>query len=244
MAIEAPEVEQKPRKLAPFGAVMATTDSLAPLVRAGDTILVHMVKRPADGDLVVAAAGDRLLLGRLHEDSPQAPLVSLAAMSQTVDRPVAPIRIPRGSAELKAVTGVIWRSRIALGALGVADDIAELDSDDAIGLPVDACLFEVDGVSAEPLALDGHSVIAGAWVDGMAMLDLEGRIVIAACEGEDDTEQFYLKRVHFDGETAWLVNLNPDHGSLPVRACCSVPFLPRLKRLAPVIGVLFGSRKR
>lgn len=243
VVIEAPEVEQKPRKLAPFGAVMATTDSLAPLVRAGDTILVHMVKRPADGDLVVAAAGDRLLLGRLHEDSPQAPVVSLAAMSQTVDRPVAPVRFPRGSAELKAVTGVIWRSRIALGALGVADDIAELDSDDAIGLPADAYLFEVDGVSAEPRALDGHSVIAGAWVDGMGMLDLEGRIVIAACEGEDDTEQFYLKRVHFDGETAWLVNINPDHNSLPVRVCCSLTFLPRLKRLAPVIGVLFDRRK-
>ncbi|WP_211111965.1 hypothetical protein [Azospirillum aestuarii] len=138
-------------------------------------------------------------------------------MSQTVERPVAPIRIPRGSAELKALTRVIWRSRIVLGAPGVADDIAELDSDDAIGLPVDACVFEV-GISAEPQALNGHSVIAGAWADGMAMLDLEGRIVIAACEGEDDTEQFYLKHVHFDGETARLVNLNPDHGSLPAPA--------------------------
>jgi SOS-response transcriptional repressor LexA len=216
---------------------------LGPLVRAGDTILVHLVKCPHDGDLIVAAAGDRLLLGRLHEDSPQAPVIDIAALSQPVGRPIAPFRVPRENVEMKAVTGVIWRYRTPVGALGITDDVAELDSDDAIGLPNDACLFKVDGISAEPRALDGHTVIAGAWVEGTAMRNLAGKVVIAACEGEDDNEHFYFKCVRFDGEAAWLINLNADHDNLPVRVCLNAAFLPRLTRLAPVIGVLFDFDK-
>lgn len=242
--IEPPESEQKPKRLAPFGAAMATVDSLAPLVRAGDIILAHLHETPFDGDLVVAAAGDRLLLGRLHQDSSQAPVIDLAALSQPVGKPIAPVRIPRENVVMRKLTGVIWRSRLPVGALVMPDDVVELESDDTIGLPAGACLYEVDGISAEPRALDGHTVIAGPWVEGDAIRTLAGRVVIAVCEGEDDGEHYYLKRIQFEGEVAWLVNLNPDHDTLPVRVCLGTAFLPRLIRLAPVIGVLFDGRKR
>ncbi|MDH2406038.1 hypothetical protein QCM77_40060 [Bradyrhizobium sp. SSUT18] len=98
-------------------------------------------------------------------------------------------------------------------------------------------MFEVQGRSAEPIALDGQFLVTHPTTFGSDTLKrLEGRLVVAV----DETGERYFKRLRVHKRLVVLESLNPD-GITPAQLLSldGSQGLPVLSDLLEVVGVLF-----
>lgn len=98
-------------------------------------------------------------------------------------------------------------------------------------------LFEVQGRSAEPLALNSQLLITHSVTFGPeALKRLEGRLVVAV----DDTGERYFKRLRVHGKLVVLESVNPD-GTTPAQLLSldGSHGYPTLTNLLEVAGVIF-----
>lgn len=105
----------------------------------------------------------------------------------------------------------------------------------------DGSVWQVDGDSAVPVALDGQFLIVGAPVRGREELRaLDGAPVFATVESSGSEPERYFKRLRLAGTVVVLESIETS-GRFPPIVCCltASPGLPTLVQVAPVKGVLF-----
>ena len=100
-----------------------------------------------------------------------------------------------------------------------------------------ARLFQVQGRSAEPIALDGQFLIMGEASTTIEQVKkLDGRPIVAI--DEDGTR--YFKRLRYRGDFAVLESLNPDGTTgAELLSFNGTQGLPKLVHVLEVLGVLF-----
>jgi hypothetical protein len=148
---------------------------------------------------------------------------------------------PKEKVKLKKVVGTLFVSHLASPPPKLANQevVAVGDLSLVEKAFADARLFEVQGRSAEPIALDTQLLITRFVNFGPETLKrLEGRLVVAV----DDTGERYFKRLRVHGNFVVLESLNPD-GTTPAQLLSldGSSKLPKLTDLIEVVGVLFEA---
>jgi hypothetical protein len=146
---------------------------------------------------------------------------------------------PKEKVKLKKVVGTLFLSHLTSPPPKVANQevVAATDFSLVEKTLANARLFEVQGRSAEPIALDTQSLITHPVTFGPdALKRLEGRLVVAV----DDAGERYFKRLRVHNPLVVLESLNPD-GTTPAQLLSldGSHGLPKLTDLLEVVGVLF-----
>jgi hypothetical protein len=188
---------------------------------------------------VTAVLGKSLLARRYNQIDAHPDIIILTG--QSVDPLAIPepvIASPEGALFRKIVGTVFSAHLLPVPALDKLREFVPLsDASALIKLLNEARLFQVQGRSAEPIALDKQFLItreATKTVDEIKALD---RCPIIAID-EDGTR--YFKRLHCSGQIAILQSLNPDGTtSAELLSFDGSQGLPRITHALEVIGVLF-----
>lgn len=215
--------------------------TLDPVAAVGDLIIVCKHAKINPRNLVVAAYADTLLARRYNrmEAHPNVAVLS----GQSID-PYAlpePLIIAPEVAKLYKIVGTIFAShKLPIPAIDANLEIIPLKDFDVVRQLLNgARLFEVEGRSAEPIALEGQYLITRKTTNSIEQIkELDGRPVVAV--DEDGTR--YFKRLRCRFGFAVLESLNQD-GSTPAELLSfdGTHGLPKLEQALEVVGVLFES---
>ena len=173
-------------------------DTLSPVVRVGDILLTRLDGQCCAPDLVVEDRGTHRVARRWLEYAAVPGLAVLAASSSN-PREIPPAIISRaeGSANRRKIVGVLFTTdRLQPGDKVDPDaEATSLEADNAMlaDLVADTDVFEVQGSSAEPIALDKQYLLAKSARDDLAKAldELDGKPVIA----EDSEDCAFFKRL-------------------------------------------------
>ncbi len=214
------------------------SSTLEPVANPGDFVIVARHKPVNARNLVVAAVGDRLLARRYNEVESHPDIAILTGQSPDPSALPEPVIMGRKGAEMRKIVAIIYASDLPLPPAVAGHEVqAVTDSADYTPRIDKARIFQVQGRSAEPIALDGQFIITGPAASGEAMLRYDGRSVVAL----DANGTAYFKRLRLPGgELAILESLNPD-GTCPAELLSLAEDSPRsqLVQVRPVVGVLF-----
>jgi SOS-response transcriptional repressor LexA len=217
--------------LPPGAAVLAMADTLDPVVRPGQWLLIAAEDSAVlDGDLVVARVDGRRLLRRAWTDGANWHLASFNPV-----RPSKPVIAPRASATMRRIWGVLYEP-IGLGGAGSYADGDEwqprTDFDPAWVTTLHA--ITVEGSSLEPLARRGQKVlVASKQAPTETVIEQGG---LAVLETSDESVGNVIKRV-FRRKDRWvLVSPNPVEPQEPL-----VLLPAAVAAVWPMRGVLFES---
>jgi hypothetical protein len=213
--------------------------TLDPVAGIGDLLIVSNYAKVNPRNLVTAVLGKSLLARRYNQIDAHPDIIILTG--QSVDPLAIPepvIASPEGALFRKIVGTVFSAHLLPVPALDKLREVVPLsDASALIKLLNEARLFQVQGRSAEPIALDKQFLItreATKTVDEIKALD---RCPIIAID-EDGTR--YFKRLHCSGQIAILQSLNPDGTtSAELLSFDGSQGLPRITHALEVIGVLF-----
>jgi hypothetical protein len=144
---------------------------------------------------------------------------------------------------MRIVDGVLFSSSRAVSGSLSGSEAADL------GRPIDVMahagpdgsVWQVDGDSAVPVALDGQLLVVGKSVLSREELrKLDGAAVFATIEGSGSEPERYFKRLRLAGTVVVLESIETS-GRFPPIVCSlkASPGLPMLVQVAPVKGVLF-----
>ena len=215
-----------------------TASTLEPVAWVGDFVIVSNYAPVNPLNLVVAAVGERLLARRYNTSEAHPDIAILTAQAVDPYAIAEPEIVPLKGLEQRKVVGTLFTGDGA-GFAATKDEVAEVDApSDYFGLLDQARLFEVQGRSAEPLALDGQYLMTGEpLADASAIAGLDGRLVVAV--DADGTKYFKRFRQMQTGLVV-LESLNPD-GTTPAELLSSDNRngIPQLVKILPVLGVLF-----
>lgn len=212
--------------------------TLDPVAGIGDLIIVSNYAKINPRNLVVTVSGSSLLARRLNRPENHSEIVVLTG--QAVDPSALPQPvIIQPDAKFRKIVGTLFvahllpvppldpdREFVALPDPGIIDQTLK-----------DARLFQVQGRSAEPIALEGQYLLThGKPMKADAIASLDGRLVV----GIDEDGARYFKRLRCHGKLVVLESLNPD-GSTPaeVLSLDGSHALPKITEALEVIGVLF-----
>lgn len=210
---------------------------LAPVAKVGDLVVFRNHGAPKSGDLVVAAVGKRLCVGRLHLDPRNTGRMVLSPAGNTQP----PLILPTISCQVRTIVAIAWHQEAPVGIAGSADDVIPLSAATELAPFIgDTTAWTVQGDSAEPLALNGQSILGGPRVTSKsAIIAADGKPVLAFVEGPTG-EEAYFKRLRLGGGLAILENLNPQHDAPPIVAGLETTHAGlKLIAIAPVRGVRF-----
>lgn len=149
-----------------------------------------------------------------------------------------PIVAPQGSLQLKKVIGVLFARDDFVVAAGDKDEICDCGGEVALTyLTADTLgLVEVDGRSAEPIALhEQYIIIKNPISPGEAMRTLDGKPIIA----EDTKGSFYFKRLRSGASGIVLESLDSGGDYPPIVLAPSDGDRNGLAQVWPVVGILF-----
>jgi hypothetical protein len=234
--------EGERRRLVRHGAVRMLADTLAPIATAGDILILRKYGKPNDGDLVVANVGGVLRARRLRMAGGEAEIITLLAEPNGPGGE-SPLVIDSAGEEIRVVDGVLFSSGGARSGSSDGGEAADL------GRPIDVMahagpggsVWQVDGDSAVPVALDRQLLIVGAPIRGLEELHaLDGAPVLATVESSGSEPERYFKRLRLAGTIVVLESIEPS-GRFPPIVCgrTALPGFPTLVQIAPVKGVLF-----
>ena len=212
--------------------------TLDPVAAIGDLVIVCSHAKINSRNLVIAAYGSALLARRYNEMAEHPEVAVLTGQS------VDPYTLPEPliiapDTELRKIVGTLFTAhRLPIPALDPNAEIVSLnDSNVPQQMLNGARLFEVQGRSAEPIALEGQFLItrdATTTIEQVKALD--GRPVVAI--DEDGTR--YFKRLRCRGDIAVLESLNHDGTTAAeLLSFNGTQGLPKLAQTLEVIGVLF-----
>lgn len=227
------------------GAYRVLAEALAPVALIGDILLVRLAGEPTDGDLVIARIDGVLRARRIRWIPGEANCVLLLGATEGPTSAVTPIIAtpPRGN--MLVIKGVLYRRDVAAVGKSGSDEVEDLDNgiDLVASIGRGGSVWEVNGDSASPVALDGQHLVVGETTsipDRLRRLD--GEMVLAEVQAGTPEPEQYLKRLRWIPPLAVLESIDRSGAFPPV--VCSVAEgmnLPRLQKAAAVTGVLFGS---
>lgn len=213
--------------------------TLDPVAEIGDGIIVSNYAKVHARNLVVVAFERQLLARRYNEVEIHPHIAVLTGHTTDPTAIPQPVIAPRERMAPRKIVGTLFaRSRLPIPRRDENVEFASLPDLSVIrSILQDAKLFQVNGRSAEPVALDGQFIITqpiDLTVAGIAQAD--GHLVIAV----DESGARYFKRFRPHGTLVVLESLNPDGTSaaelLSLRGEAG---FPRLTTLLEVVGVLF-----
>ena len=181
-----------------------TMPTLEPVARPGDLLLVRDHAKPTPLSLVIALHESRLLARRLQVADNHNDVAVLTASAINPRLTAAPVVAKLSTLALKKVVGVLYDSpkTVVVGqASGM--EIAECGGEYAITSTLSGAkgLVEVNGHSAEPMALDKQFLIISDRVSLRdAEKELDGRPVIAEASDHDR----YFKRLRVEANNVIL----------------------------------------
>lgn len=231
----------QPIKLFNHDVYQLAAGTLDPVVGIGDFLIVSNFAPVTKHSLVVATFGE-LLLARRHSETDVHPdMVVLTGQTLEPHDLPQPVIAPKEKVAQKKVVGTLFVSHLAPPPPKVAHQevIAVNDLSLVEKMLANARLFEVEGRSAEPIALNSQLLITHpVTFDPDALKRLEGRLVVAV----EGTGERYFKRLRVRNNLVVLESLNPD-GTTPAQLLSldGSNDLPTLTDLLEVVGVLFET---
>ena len=215
--------------------------TLEPVAGPGDLLLVSNIAQIGARNLVAASFGGKFLARRYEELEAHPDLAVLTAQSVDPRRIAEPVLIGRHSTgdrqSCKKIIGVLFDPDGWLEGSGEQELIALPDASACHGLLDGKRLFEVDGRSAEPTALDGQFLVAGdALTTLRAIAPLDGRPVIA---GDADGRHCFKRLRLADDSLVVLESLDMSGHEPPLVWSLEDTGRTRLASICPVHGVLF-----
>ena len=231
--------------LGALGAYRLEKDTLSPVACVGDILLTRLDRQCRVQNLIVEDRGTHRVARRWLADAATPALAVLAASSSN-PREVPPAIISRAKgANRRKIVGVLFAADgVQPGeALNPKAEVTDIDPDNfqVANLIANTNLFEVQGSSAEPIALDRQYLLAKPATDDLArsLRSLDSRPVIA----EDSEGCAFFKRLRaLEHQCVFLESLDNTGTEGPIRLSTkpgeSVPFLTRVRE---VVGVLFDK---
>lgn len=215
-----------------------TTPTLEPVARPGDLLLVSEFKVPSAKSLVVARSEDRLMGRRLEIADNHSDVAVLTANAINPRMIAAPVVSKLSTLTMQKIVGVLYdHGKSALNK--VADgEICDCGGDSYVKAAFTNMqgLVEVDGHSAEPLALDKQFlIIANPMPTLEACKKLEDQPVIA----EDSSGSRYFKRLRSVGGLIILESLEIGGNFPPIVLADKPGTASYIQTIWPVLGVLF-----
>ncbi|MGY3487896.1 hypothetical protein ACVW1C_005779 [Bradyrhizobium sp. USDA 4011] len=229
----------EPVKLFNHDVYQLAAGTLDPVAGIGDFVIVSNFAPVTKHSLVVATFGDELLARRHSETDLHPTMVVLTAQTLEPHQLAQPLIAPKEKVQQKKIVGTLFVSHIASPPPNIASQEVVAVNDLALVEKTlsNARLFQVQGRSAEPIALDGQFLATHPATFGPDTLKrLEGRLVVAV----DETGERYFKRLRVHGSLVVLESLNPDGTTAAqLLSLDGAHGLPRLTDLLEVVGVLF-----
>ena len=213
--------------------------TLDPVAAIGDLVIVCNHAKINPRNLVIAAYGSALLARRYNEIEAHPEVAVLTGQSSDPYALPEPLIIAPETAELRKIVGTLFAAhRFPIPALDPNAEIVPLKDPSVPRQMLNgARLFEVEGRSAEPIALAGQLLItreATTTIEQVKALD--GRPVVAI--DEDGTR--YIKRLRCRGDLAVLESLNQDGTTATeLLSFDGTQGFPKLAQALEVIGVIF-----
>ena len=240
-----PLEEGDPVNLNALAAYRLEKDTLSPVARIGDILLTRLDAECRASNLVVEDRGEYLIARRWHEDR-ETPALAVLAASSSNPREVPSAVISRAKgANRRKIVGVLF----AAGRLQPGDKIESdaeatvLDANDELAaeLVADTSAFEVQGYSAEPIALDKQFLLAKPARSDFqsALAQLDGKPVIA----EDSDDCAFFKRLRYMPPSRVILESLDKSGSeglIPLSVNPKGPS-PHLTGIREVVGVIFDK---
>lgn len=228
------------------GSYRLEKDTLSPVAHEGDILLTRLDGRAREKNLVIEDRGDHLIARRWLADPDQS---GLAVMSATAanprETPKAVVSRETGANRFKIVGILFTTSLVAPGTQADAENEATaLDAEhvDVSRLVADTEVFEVQGSSAEPIALDRQFLLAKQPSTNHAhsIRELDGRPVIA----ESSDGGAYFKRLrHIGGGNVALESLDKaGREPLVLLSLDETGGSDYLVRVREVVGVVFDKQ--
>lgn len=228
-----------PITLANHEIYQLAANTLDPVGAIGDLVIVCNHAKINPRNLVVAAYENALLARRYNEMEAHPEIAVLTGQSVDPYALPEPLIIAPEAANLRKIVGTLFAAhRLPTPPLDPNAEIVPLeDANVAQQMLNDARLFEVQGRSAEPIALAGQFLIThGTTTTADKVKALDGRPIVAI--DEDGTR--YFKRLRCRGDLAVLESLNPDGTTAATLLSFNgTQGLPKLIESLEVIGVLF-----
>ena len=220
-------------------------DTLSPVARVGDILLTRLDGQCRAPNLVVEDRGTYRVARRWLEYA-AVPALAVLAASSSNPREVPPAIISRAEgANRRKIVGVLFAAdRLQPGdRIGPDAEATSLEADNVMvaDLVADADVLEVQGNSAEPIALDRQFLLAKSARDDLAKAldELDGKPVIA----EDSEDCAFFKRLRvLDAKSVILESLDKTGSEEMVRLSTDPEQPdPMLVRVREVVGVVFDK---
>lgn len=229
-------------RLPNHSAVRVTKDKLLPVASAGDILLVRLFDKPKEGDLVVAAIGDSLQVGRIYYGLADESRIVLTPLGSRHANAATPIIVGMGACEIRTIDGILFSSPQP-GEAALPGDVATLVGEATLSALTRSSTvgYEAIGDSAVPVALDGQYVLTDEhFSNASALNSLDGEFVVASVEGAGEETEFYFKRLHWLPPLVVLGNIDPLNPSPPiVLALDDHADFPKIIGARVVRGIIF-----
>ena len=220
-------------------------DTLSPVARVGDILLTRLDGQCRAPNLIVEDRGTYRVARRWLEYA-AVPALAVLAASSSNPREVPPAIISRAEgANRRKIIGVLFAADQLQPGDRVDPDTeaTSLDADNGMvaDLIADTDVFQVQGSSAEPIALDRQYLLAKSAKDDLpkSLDELDGKPVIA----EDSEDCAFFKRLRvLDARSVILESLDKTGSEEMVRLSTNPERPgPMLVRIREVVGVVFDK---
>lgn len=230
-------------------AVVLNTDTIHPVADIGSILLIRQHHEPRNGDLVVAAVGDKLYARRLRFLPDGSDQIALVAHGFDPISSLPPIVVHRSACAMKIIDGVIYNHARAIplptdSTNEVSEIVGAIDLTALTGGKPE--VFEVSGDSAAPVALDGQYLLVETPVtSAMEIKRLDGTLTIVAAKAEDVEMEHYCKRLYWKPPFVVLQSMANDRRFPPTILSIQSdgPQGGTIESAARVNGVLFTPSK-
>jgi hypothetical protein len=225
-------------KLAQHSAYRLTSETLEPVARPGDMLLIKDAGEPSLKSLVVALSGDRVLARRFEVAENYSDIAVLTAQAINPRKIAPPVIAHKSTLTLHKIVGVLYEDSAWSAPSNSDMEICECSGEAVLsGLVVDTLgLVEVMGQSAEPRALNGQFLIVEKQISGAeALKNLDGKPVIAS----DTDNHRYFKRLRVGKDRIVLESMDSGGDYGPVILALPGQGPNCLEQVWPVAGVLF-----
>ena len=237
--------DSDPLNLDALTAYRLERDTLSPVARTGDILLARLDAQCRATNLVVEDRGAFRIARRWHEDAAAPDLAVLTASSSNPrEVPDAVVSRAKGANRRKIVGVLFAAEQLRPGEkIDPNSEAKDLDADNSTvtSLIADTSVFEVQGSSAEPIALDKQYLLAkpdrADWANALGELD--GRPVIA----QDSEGCAFFKRLRLVNSTTVILeslDKTGSEGPIQVSVDPNGP-APALTRVREVVGVIFDK---
>ena len=228
-------------RLGKHSAFRLAANTLEPVARPGDILIVREFGEPKPPALVVAVAADRLMARRFVLSEAASDVAVLTANAIDPYGIAAPLVANSATIKLKQVVGVLFDRPDSADEIG-SHELVACRGESIISSLLNECagLVEVKGQSAQPLALDGQFILLGAQTQSPADLRrLDGRPVIAL----DSNQQWFFKRLRLTDTNLVILESLDGGGAYPPEVLWleeeESPPRRTLAAVRAVLGVLF-----